>query len=242
MTDTYRPLKGMAIAGFFLLALFIRADAQNNGSLSVRVSYDTSAVAELFNQVPLGLTFTTSGGVTAATRGFLRGRIGWNQLKVTTPQGTVHDGILSFNRKKVSENGHRVSFTIQFENITLASELRLPYVTSIRFNLYTDSLKRDNPFYLNVEGRFSSGRVYPLDTGMVVFKKRGGGVLHGNVLTVTGADTLTKSIRVYARLKLDPTLTDHTVIPVKILADTASLPTEQELLNQWKRPKKRRSN
>ena len=45
--------------------------------------------------------------------------------------------------------------------------LTLPLLTDIRFNLFTDSIKPVLNYYVNVEGTFSSGKVYPLDTSFV---------------------------------------------------------------------------
>jgi len=200
---------------------------------SVQAYYDSSSVAELFNRIPVGLTF--SGKTPGATKGWLHGRIGWNELSVTSPQGTVDHGVLTFDRGKVWNNHHRISFKVVFRGETLQTDLLLPYVQSLRFHLFTDSLKRDNPFDLNVEGRFSTGKIYPLDTGMVAFTKMGGGRLNGNLLTVTGDDSATQRIKVVARLKTDPAISDSIIIPVKIVPDTASLPSEAQLLKKWKR-------
>lgn len=213
------------------------AAAQRTASYTAKVSYDSTAVAELFTTIPVGVTFHFPDGSGAATRGFLNGRIRWKDIHIATDQGIIRRGKLIYDRDKVWKNHHQVTFQIRIDDTTLACNLSLPYVQSLRFNLYTDSLKRDNPFYLNVEGRFSSGRVYPLDTGMVAFEKAGGGTLEGNVLTVTSEQTNVKMIKVYTWLKADPMMRDSVTIPVKILPDPSTLPSEQQLLDQWKKRK-----
>lgn len=209
--------------------------AHAQAQYTVQASFDSTAVPELFTTIPIGFTFEFPDGSHAATRGFLHGRMRWNELQVTTAQGEVRNGQLTYDPQKVWQNQHEVTFRIQTRDTVLTCSLPLPYVESLRFNLYTDSLKRDNPFYLNVEGRFSSGRVYPLDTGMVAFRKEGGGSLEGNVVTVTRDEPEVHSIKVFAWLKLDPALKDSAMIPVKILPDPSTLPTEQQLLDQWKK-------
>lgn len=205
-------------------------------SSTVLASYDTTAVAELFDRVPVGFIFSGAG----ATRGWLGGRIPWKALSVTSPQGTVKDGILTFDRYKVWQNGHQVSFTVIYQGRSYHGELSLPFVESLRFHLFTDSLKRDNPFDLNVVGRFSSGKLLPLDTSMVSFTGTGGGRISAGRLTVAGSDTLTRFIHVTARLRSSPEISDSVTIPVKIIPDTAQLPSEEQLLDKWQRRGRRR--
>lgn len=208
--------------------------AQSSKPVKIVAFYDTAAVPELFNTIPVGFTFVYSNGKRESTRGLLGGKVRWNSFSVQSSQGEVHDGQLVFNLAKVWQSGHKVIFCIKIADTTLVSELELPYVKRIRFNLYTDSLKRNVPFYLNVEGIFSSGRIYPLDTERLEFKASAG-VLNNNILLVKKSDTAIHQVKVYARLKTDPALCDSVVIPVKKVGDTAKLPTEQQLLQQWKR-------
>lgn len=227
----------------FLLVIWMakvnNAIGQPQQPPTVRVSYDTAAIPALFTTIPVGFTFVSSNGKSVSTRGWLRGRLGWKNLHVSTKQGVIHDGQLTYDRQKVWDNKHQVTFEVKMDDSTFVVSLSLPFVKNIRFNLYTDSLKRDNPFYLNVEGEFSNGRIYPLDTSMVVFRKlKGGGTLDGNVITVTKKDTDTHFVTVETRLKTDSGLIDRVKIPVKILPDPSTLPSEQELLNKWEKRKR----
>jgi hypothetical protein len=213
--------------------------AQPQKEIRVRASYDSSAVPELFNTIPVGFTFSYPDGSSSSTRGWLHGHMRWNSLQITTPQGVLHNGQLTFDREKVWRNNHEITFYIRVNDTSLVCALPLPYIQKIRFNLYTDSLKRNNPFYLNVEGRFSNGRTYPLDTNMVIFSKSGGGILRGNILSVTTEDTATHAVSIHACLKTDTMMQDHITVPVKIAPDTARLPTEQDLLRRWDRGRRR---
>jgi hypothetical protein len=226
------------LAGAALPASF-SAFAQDGKAMSVNAFYDSTSVVELFNTVPVGFTFVSADGSAASTRGFLHGRIPWTRLHISSPQGVLRNGQLTFDRQKVWKNSHSVTFYIKIKgNDTLTCHLVLPYVEHIRFNLYTDSLKRDNPFYLNVEGTFSSGRVYPLDTVMLAFSKSGGGTLQGNVLTVKKGDTAVHRVHVEAWLKYDPDMRIEVSVPVKITADPTTLPTEQQVLKDWKKSRR----
>lgn len=194
-----------------------------------RAGYDTSAVAELFDHVAVGFVFPDG----SATQGLLGGRVRWKDLSVVTPQGHTEQGVLFFDREAVWQNHHRVSFTVTYGKKSYQANMPLPYVTALSFRLFTDSLKRDNPFDLNVEGIFSSGKIYPLDTSMVRFSKSGGGTLSGGILTVAAGDTATHRIGVTATLLFDAAIRDSVSVPVKILPDTATLPTERTLLRRW---------
>jgi hypothetical protein len=217
------------ITGVFVL-LYTFCAAQSGNREEVKAAYDPGSIPEVINTIPVGFTFYLSGNHQESTKGFLQGQIRWNSLEVSSPQGIVHNGQFTFNREKIWQNGHEADFEIKMRGKVINCKLPLPYVKKIRFNLYTDSLKKGEPFYLNVEGKFSSGRTYPLDTGMVAFCKSGGGKLAGQSLLVSHQDTGTHVIMVYSRLKMDPQIRDSILVPVKILPNPVNLPTEQEVL------------
>lgn len=206
--------------------------AQSQDTASVKAVYDPESIPEVINTIPVGFVFYFPGNHEKSTIGFLHGRIRWSGLQVSSPQGTMKEGQFTFDREKVWDNGHKATFDIKTGGRMFSCNLSLPYLEHIRFNLYTDSLKRGESFYLNVEGRFSSGRVYPLDTGMVAFQKSGGGELNGQLLLVSRQDTGTHAVMVYTWLKAYPSLRDSVLIPVKILPNPANLPTEQQVLHE----------
>lgn len=208
--------------------------AQSQKPKEVHIVYDSTAIPELFNTVAIGFTFTWPDGHKTSTRGLLNGRIRWKKLTIQTSQGKVDKGQLTFDPEKVWQNGHKLTFHISIADTTLYCKLALPYVQQVQFNLYTDSLKRDIPFYLNVEGHFSSGRIYPLDTQQVRFKASGGS-LENNVLLVKKTDTSIHRVKIHTWVKADPELKDCVWVPVKVIPDTARLPSEKELLQKWKK-------
>ncbi len=230
----------ISFVGSILLLLSVTLSfAQQNKPVKVQAQFDSSAVPELFARVPIGLVFTFSDNKKSATWGYLRGKVRWNRLKITSPQGTVKAGMLYFDPRKVWENGHMVDLKISYSDTLLFCELALPYLESIHFNLYTDSLKRDVEFYLNMEGHFSSGKIYPLDTVKVRFQASAGELL-GNVLLLPESDTAVHDIQVKGIFKWDAQLADSCLIPVKTQVEDITLPTEQELLDRWKKERRRK--
>lgn len=220
-----RGLRGVFVAVMLFIGPF--SAAQSRIPISVKTGYDPGSIPEIMNTIPVGFTFKFSGNQELSTRGFLNGRIRWSSLEISSQQGTIYNGQFTFDRGKVWDNNHQAAFKIKIDGRTVSCNLSLPYAEHIRFNLYTDSLKRGEPFYLNVEGEFSSGRIYPLDTGMIALRKSGGGELAGQSILVGHQDTSVHIVKVYAWLKTDSEIRDSVLIPVKILPNPANLPTEQ---------------
>lgn len=206
--------------------------AQSRFPVSVKAVYDPKSIPEVMNTIPVGFTVKFSDNRERSTVGFLNGRIRWSSLEISSQQGTIQHGQFTFDRRKVWKNDHQAAFEIKIDGKAVFCNLSLPYVEHIRFNLYTDSLKRGEPFYLNVEGQFSSGRIYPLDTSMITFRKSGGAELNGQSVLVGHQDTSVHSVKVYAWLKTDPEIRDSVLIPVKILPNPANLPTEQQVMHE----------
>ncbi len=230
------------ITGIFLCLLLhltlLPSHAQQKKVQKVQAFYDSTAIPEVFQKVPVGFRLIFTDQSTAATRGFLHGRIRWRDLNIRTAQGTIHNGELTFDPEKVWENKHRVSFDITYADTTLHCDLALPYLQEIHLNLFVDSIKREVPFYLNTEGHFSSGKVYPLDTGKLRFYTSAG-ALTGNVLQLPQTDTATKKIRIISVFKWNEAISDSAVVPVKTHIEDVHLPTEKELLRQWKKQRRR---
>jgi hypothetical protein len=187
---------------------------------TITAIYDSSAVAELYDRIPIGLKIVSNNQELRQTEGFLKGNYRWNRIKVTTTNGTFQNGYLLIDRKLLAEQQYKVQLavTLQEEKQPFPVTLTLPSVESIRFNHYADSLKRDIHFYLNVEGMFSSGRIYPLDTATIRFETNAGKII-GQDLLIDLKDTTTHIITVTATYKPDPNIKAVTSIPVKQLPD-----------------------
>lgn len=222
----------------FLPALYcyLPANAQQTGIVRVTASYDPNAVPELYNQVPIGLQLTYNDSSYRQTTGYLRGNYRWNKLNIKSNNGAVQNGILSFNRAQLVRDNYRIILTvITEENVSLQTNLELPRLTGIRFNHYADSIKRDIHFYLNVEGKFSSGKVFPLDTATIRFAASDGKLI-GQDLLLPKEDT-TKTVIAEAWYKYNNQMYLRSVIPVKQATEDESLIMKngQDLYNNNKR-------
>ena len=110
-------------------------------------------------------------------------------------------------------------------------------IDSIYFNLYTDSLKKGIHNYINVVGKLKDGSYLPLMDGDLIFKSSTG-KWEGNDLIIDSAYTQ-ETVLVHATLKAQPTVTKSIVIYMKRNLTEPSLPTEQEVMDGWKKGKKK---
>lgn len=209
----------------FVIFFSLRANAQQTGIIRIQGSYDSSAVTELYNSAPIGIQLFYSDSSTQQTTGYLRGNYRWNKLDISSSNGSIRNGILYFNRPQLVKDHYRITLTVSTgNNRPLQSTITLPYLTGIRFNHYADSIKRDIRFYLNVEGKFSSGKVFPLDTASVKFAASDGEIL-GQDLLLPKNDTI-KTVTVEAWYKHNNRMYLRSVIPVKQAPDPDSLITK----------------
>ncbi|UYQ93741.1 hypothetical protein MKQ68_01320 [Chitinophaga horti] len=200
----------------FLLTLPVLAAAQQRIE-KVVAYYDSSAVAELYDYAPVGFEVIYKDGSSRATVGLSGGTIRWNQLTVQTDDGTFRNGQFHFNRAAIRPKRYLAHFTVSLKEAPgqqFGVDLQLPYLTDIRFRQYTDSLKRGEYFYVNVEGVYSSGRIFPLDTGRVHLSVQGA-ELHGQDVLLDRYDSTTKIIHVEAVYRLNSDLKIKAAIPVK---------------------------
>lgn len=111
-------------------------------------------------------------------------------------------------------------------------------IDSIRFHLYTDSLKRGSYNYINVEGRFARGQWLPLDTSMIDLKSSHG-TLFGNSIWIPW-ESRERKVGVHCRLRSDTSRMIDTVIYIKTTDDTTLLKTKEEVLGEQPTKKRRR--
>lgn len=200
------------------LLLTLLAHAQQTKVARINVWYDTTAVSELYDRVPVGVELVYSDSSSRQTTGMLRGNLRWNKIQVSTSNGNIRDGILYFNRLQLVKDHYRVTITVNGEgNTSLSNTLTLPYLVGMRFNHYADSIKRNIRYYMNVEGKFSSGRVLPLDTVQLRFRTSAGTVIGQDVL-VEQNDTA-KAVIMEAWYKANPNLYIRSEVPVKIMPE-----------------------
>jgi hypothetical protein len=107
-------------------------------------------------------------------------------------------------------------------------------IDSIYFNLYTDSLKKGQHNYINVDGKMSNGRWVPLMAKDIQFSCDKA-VFEGNQLVIP-EDFKHEKVTVKAVLKSNPSITLQRTIWVKQRPDPA-LPTSEDILNEKKKGK-----
>ena len=114
-----------------------------------------------------------------------------------------------------------------------------PKIDSIFFHLYTDSLKKGQYNYINVDGKLSDGSWMPLSSKEIDFTTSAG-IFEGNELIIP-ADFKPEKVTVKAVLKSNPALKLEKIIWIKKLPDPEKLPTQDEILRDTK-PSKKNNN
>ncbi|MBP1650991.1 MAG: hypothetical protein H6Q26_1148 [Bacteroidetes bacterium] len=198
--------------------LTLLATGQQKEVKSIKAVYDSSSLPELYNKIPIGLYIAFANGEIRTTPGFLRGNYNWNRIKVVPNSGTFQNGYLLLDRKSLISRDYTIQLTITSADIpqSMTADIVLPKLDSIRFHHYADSLKRGFHYYLNVEGIYSSGRIFPLDTSAVSFEVSNGKLL-GQDLLINNNETELQAVNATATYKNDERLKALTTIPVKKL-------------------------
>ncbi len=104
-----------------------------------------------------------------------------------------------------------------------------PAYDSIAFHLYTDSLKRGQLNYINVDGRLVTGGWFPLGPEQLSFSSAQGR-FEGNSLLIDTA-FLGDSVMVTVTDKRNTALRISTIIYIKKGPDTERVKTTDEVLN-----------
>ncbi|MEZ5016896.1 MAG: hypothetical protein R2800_07575 [Flavipsychrobacter sp.] len=118
------------------------------------LSYDKDDMPELYNNISVYVS--DQSDATSTTKGVLyyQGRI-------------VKRNNLHFEKKDLYAAEGKLPFTLKTGGKEIPLTLELPILDDIRFNLYTDSIKPVLNYYLNIEGIFTNGRIFPLDTSLI---------------------------------------------------------------------------
>jgi len=112
-------------------------------------------------------------------------------------------------------------------------------VDSIYFHLYTDSLKKGQHNYINVDGKLSNGRWQPLTSKEIQFSCAHAS-FSGNELIIPD-DFNEEKVTVKAVLKSNPTVFIEKTIWIKKQPD-GPLPTKDEILKGVPERKTKRKN
>ena len=106
---------------------------------------------------------------------------------------------------------------------------------SIYFHLYTDSLKKGQHNYINVDGKLSNGRWLPLTAKEVLFSCPDA-KFDGNELIIP-TDFKEEKVTVRAVLKSNQYVVIEKTIWIKKKPDDEVLPTKDEIINGMRQRK-----
>ena len=112
-------------------------------------------------------------------------------------------------------------------------------IESISFHLYTDSLKKGQHNYINVDGKLSNGQWQPLTSKEIQFSSSAC-EFQGNELIVP-ADFKEEKIKIKAALKGDPAVWKEVTIWIKKTPDPDSLPGLDQVLKDTPRKKQKKN-
>ena len=112
-------------------------------------------------------------------------------------------------------------------------------IDSISFHLYTDSLKKGQHNYINVDGKLSNGQWQPLTSKEIQFSSSAC-EFQGNELIVP-PDFKEEKIKIKAELKSNPAIWKEINIWIKKIPDPDSLPGLDQVLKNTT-PKKRKKD
>ena len=128
-----------------------------------------------------------------------------------------------------------VALVILFFSTTIFSQK----IDSIAFHLYTDSLKKGQHNYINVDGKLSNGQWQPLTSKEIQFSSSAC-EFQGNQLIVP-PDFKEDKIKIKAELKSNPAIWKEVTIWIKKIPDPDSLPGLDQVLKNTT-PKKSKKN
>lgn len=111
-------------------------------------------------------------------------------------------------------------------------------VDSLFFHLYTDSLKKGQHNYINVDGKLSNGKWMPMTAKEVQFSCNEA-EFRGNELIIP-ADFKPEKVTVRVSLKANPFMVIEKTIWIKVKPD-GELPTKDQIMNPRTTPKKTRN-
>jgi hypothetical protein len=123
---------------------------------------------------------------------------------------------------------------------TATTPLFAQKVDSIYFHLYTDSLKKGQHNYINVDGKLSNGRWLPLTSKEILFSCPDA-KFEGNELIIP-TDFKGQKVTVKAILKSNQSIAIEKTIWIKQKPDDELLPTKDEVMKGTASKKNREKN
>lgn len=169
-----------------------------------KLSYDSGNIPELYDEVELVVQQSTGSGDYKVIK---------NGYTLQAQTGTIVGKVLKFDRAAVQRNAGILSFTLTYNKEVHNLTLTLPVLTKIRFNPYADSIKPVLNYYLNVEGVFSNGKIYPLDASHVNIAAGRGTMQDMEWIKPETVDF--DKVSFVARYKYDSTITAETTVYIQ---------------------------
>ncbi|RYZ56424.1 MAG: hypothetical protein EOP49_00380 [Sphingobacteriales bacterium] len=171
-----------------------------------RLNYDSTAIPELYQSVPVFLE-VKQGDVYKEVK----------KYRLSTEKGKLDKRLnLTYTNEDLGQDGS-ISMLVMVGDRTLELPLRLPMLREVRFNLYADSIKPIMNYYINVEGVFSSGKIYPLTTDQVVLSSDRG-TMKGNAWVAPAVRDFDR-VTFTAASKYNPAIRATTTVYLQRLAD-----------------------
>ena len=123
-------------------------------------------------------------------------------------------------------------FLVMMVLLSAAATLKAQQVDSIFLNLYTDSMKKGQHNYINVDGKLSNGKWMPLTSKEIEFSCATA-KFEGNQLIIP-ENFRDKTVTIVAVLRSNPKMKLEKTIGIKQLPDP-ELPTSREIMKRGKR-------
>ena len=120
-----------------------------------------------------------------------------------------------------------------------ASPLLAQKVDSIFFHLYTDSLKKGQHNYINVDAKLTNGSWMPMTAKDISFSCSSA-IFEGNELIIP-FDFKAEKVTVKAILKSNPSVWIERIIWIKTIPD-GELPTKEDIMKGTPTPKTKNKN
>ncbi len=123
-----------------------------------RLVYDESSLPELYTRIKVYAEELQGGHYK---------RLPERTYKLSCKEAQLTGSTLQYDRGTLYRQNGDLHVDLLKDGKSIPLILHLPVLTDIRYNLFTDSIKPVLNYYVNVEGVFSNGKIYPLDTSFV---------------------------------------------------------------------------
>lgn len=138
---------------FIFLSMALNCHAQE-----YKLSYDQYSIPELYNSIQVIVEEAGADNKFIPISG---------KYKLQANDAKFIGSRIEFYREQLHRNNGIINCTLTYKGKTHLLPLALPVLKEIRIKPYADSIKPVMNYYLNVEGIFNNGKIYPLDINHV---------------------------------------------------------------------------